>query len=33
VDNVPFLRPFLNVIIGVAVLIGAAVASLSMYIG
>ncbi len=31
VDNVPFLRPFLNVIIGVAVLIGAAVASLSMY--
>jgi putative ABC transport system permease protein len=31
VDNVPFLRPLLNVIIGVAVLIGAAVASLSMY--
>jgi len=31
VDNVPFLRPFLNVVIGVAVLIGAAVASLSMY--
>jgi putative ABC transport system permease protein len=31
VDNVPFLRPFLNVIVGVAVLIGAAVASLSMY--
>ncbi len=31
VDNVPFLRPFLNVIIGVAVLIGAAVAALSMY--
>ncbi len=30
-DNVPFLRPLLNVIIGVAVLIGAAVASLSMY--
>ena len=30
-DKVPFLRPFLNVIIGVAVLIGAAVASLSMY--
>jgi putative ABC transport system permease protein len=31
VDNIPFLRPFLNVIVGVAVLIGAAVASLSMY--
>jgi putative ABC transport system permease protein len=31
VDNVPFLRAFLNVIVGVAVLIGAAVASLSMY--
>jgi putative ABC transport system permease protein len=31
VDNIPFLRPFINVIIGVAVLIGAAVASLSMY--
>ena len=31
VDNVPFLRPLLNVIIGVAVLIGASVASLSMY--
>jgi putative ABC transport system permease protein len=31
VNNVPFLRPFLNVIVGVAVLIGAAVASLSMY--
>ena len=31
VDNVPFLRPLLNVIVGVAVLIGAAVASLSMY--
>jgi putative ABC transport system permease protein len=31
VDNVPFLRPFLNVIVGVAILIGAAVASLSMY--
>jgi putative ABC transport system permease protein len=31
VDNVPFLRPFLNVVVGVAVLIGAAVASLSMY--
>jgi putative ABC transport system permease protein len=31
VDNVPFLRPFLNVVIGVAVVIGAAVASLSMY--
>ncbi len=30
-DNVPFLKPLLNVIIGVAVLIGAAVASLSMY--
>jgi len=30
-DNVPFLRPLLNVIVGVAVLIGAAVASLSMY--
>ena len=30
-NNVPFLRPLLNVIIGVAVLIGAAVASLSMY--
>src|SRR5258708_20602343 len=29
--NVPFLRPFLNLIVGVAVLIGAAVASLSMY--
>jgi putative ABC transport system permease protein len=31
VDNVPFLRSFLDVIIGVAVLIGAAVAALSMY--
>lgn len=31
VENVPFLRAFMNVIIGVAVLIGAAVASLSMY--
>ena len=31
VDNVPFLRPLLNVIIGVAIVIGAAVASLSMY--
>ena len=31
VDNVPFLRAFINVIIGVAVLIGAAVSSLSMY--
>jgi putative ABC transport system permease protein len=31
VDNIPFLRPFLNVIVGVAVLIAAAVASLSMY--
>lgn len=31
VDNVPFLRAFLNVIVGVAVLIGGAVASLSMY--
>jgi putative ABC transport system permease protein len=31
IDNVPFLKPFLNVIVGVAVLIGAAVASLSMY--
>jgi putative ABC transport system permease protein len=31
VDNIPFLRAFINVIIGVAVLIGAAVASLSMY--
>jgi putative ABC transport system permease protein len=31
VDNVPFLRAFLNVIVGVAVLIAAAVASLSMY--
>jgi putative ABC transport system permease protein len=30
-DKVPFLRPFLSVIVGVAVLIGAAVASLSMY--
>jgi putative ABC transport system permease protein len=31
VDNVPFLRTFLNVIIGVAVVIAASVASLSMY--
>jgi putative ABC transport system permease protein len=31
IDNVPFLRVFLNVIIGIAVVIGAAVASLSMY--
>ncbi len=31
VDNVPFLRAFMNVVVGVAVLIGAAVASLSMY--
>jgi putative ABC transport system permease protein len=31
VDNVPFLRPFLNVIIGIAVVIGAAVSALSMY--
>ncbi|HEY6308751.1 MAG TPA: ABC transporter permease [Candidatus Angelobacter sp.] len=31
VDNIPFLRTFLDVIIGIAVLIGAAVASLSMY--
>jgi putative ABC transport system permease protein len=30
-DNVPFLRPLLNVIIGIAVLIAAAVAALSMY--
>ena len=30
-DNVPFLRSLLDVIIGVGVLIGAAVASLSMY--
>lgn len=31
VDNVPFLRSFLDVIVGVAVVIAAAVASLSMY--
>lgn len=31
VNNVPFLRPFLSVVVGVAVLVGAAVASLSMY--
>lgn len=31
VDNVPFLKALLNVIIGVGVIIGAAVASLSMY--
>jgi len=31
VDKVPFLRPFINVIIGVGVLIGFAVVSLSMY--
>ena len=31
IDNIPFLKPLLNVIIGVAVLIGGAVASLSMY--
>ena len=31
VDNVPMLRGLLNVIIGVAIVIGAAVASLSMY--
>lgn len=30
-DNIPFLKPLLNVIVAVAVLIGAAVASLSMY--
>jgi len=31
VNNVPFLKAFLTVIVGVAVLVGAAVASLSMY--
>jgi putative ABC transport system permease protein len=31
VDNVPFLRAFLSVVVGVAVVIGAVVASLSMY--
>src|SRR5215831_3113809 len=31
IDNIPFLRPFINVIVGVAALIGAAVAALSMY--
>jgi putative ABC transport system permease protein len=31
VDSVPFLRPFLNVIVGVAIVIASSVASLSMY--